>query len=171
MTYQPSQGFQEWQRHQPQRPAMTQWNQPPPPKPQPWPAASHVHPKPTRRSKPHPVLWVLFGILIGASVATAAMLVINKHAAPASPATIAADNNTQVCQHYQTQRAWVKGLAKPTITDALKFETYVAADEAESNGTLQQDFAAMSAAEQKQKSSLAASQKVIADCQALGIRF
>ena len=81
--------------------------------------------------------------------------------------------NVLVCQHYSVQRAWVKHLAMPTLSDALKFAGYVAADSAEAQpGTpLARDLDTMTADEQHLKSSYAASARVVADCEALGITF
>jgi hypothetical protein len=79
--------------------------------------------------------------------------------------------NVRVCQHYARQRAWVKNLTYPTMADALKFVEYVAADDAESSGQLHHDLAAMSAAEAAGRSSYAASGRVLADCEALGVKF
>jgi hypothetical protein len=81
--------------------------------------------------------------------------------------------NTRVCGHYRTQRAHVKSLAEPTLADAVKFATWVAADAAEATpGTpLARDLAAMSTAEQDGTSSYAASARVLKDCTALGVTF
>ena len=79
--------------------------------------------------------------------------------------------NTLTCQHYRTQRAWVMGLATPTLTDGAKFAAWVALDAQRSTGQLHTDLAAMAADEQADRSSYAASSRVLADCQALGVKF
>lgn len=81
--------------------------------------------------------------------------------------------NVVVCRHYRVQRAWVKGLAMPTMGDGIKFATWVGVDSAQAqHGTpLARDLGAMSADEQALKSSYAASARVRADCRALGVRF
>lgn len=81
--------------------------------------------------------------------------------------------NVRVCQHYAVQRAYVKNLTEPTVADALKFETWIAADTAEATpGTaLARDLGAMSTAERKLQSSYAASLRVLKDCTALGVTF
>lgn len=90
-----------------------------------------------------------------------------------SPGSIGQRDNVTVCQHYKIQRAHVKGLVNPTLADAMRFEVDVAADSAEAaHGTaLARDLDAMSAAEAASKSSYASSGRVLADCQALGVRF
>lgn len=135
---------------------------------------NHRRVEPYNYGQPKPGRWLFlfFGILIGAVAATGAMLAVGHQTHHVtSVAAVQADGNTQVCQHYKTQRAWLKGLAKPTLTDALKFETWIAADEAESTGTLHNQFAALSSDEQHQKSSYADSMKVYGTCEALGVNF
>lgn len=82
-------------------------------------------------------------------------------------------NNVRVCQHYRIQRAWVKNLAEPTMADALKFATWVAADAGQATpGTaLARDLGTMHKAELKLTSSYAASRRVVQDCEALGVTF
>jgi hypothetical protein len=72
--------------------------------------------------------------------------------------------NALVCQHYLAQRAWVKHLTYPTLADAIKFEGYVAADEAQASGKLRRDLAAMLASMQAGRSDYAASVRVYRDC-------
>lgn len=90
-----------------------------------------------------------------------------------TPAASQNVNNIRVCDHYRTQRAYVKNLAEPSMSDALKFATWVAADAAEATHgtTLARDLNAMSAAQQKLKSAYAASKRVVQDCEALGVKF
>lgn len=82
-------------------------------------------------------------------------------------------NNVRVCEHYRTQRAHVKSLAEPSLADALKFATWVAADAAEATPgtTLARDLNAMTRAQQKLTSPYAASRRVVKDCTALGVTF
>lgn len=75
-------------------------------------------------------------------------------------------DNALVCQHYLTQRAWVKSLVQPTVADALKFETDIAADAAEAtpNTKLARDLNAMSDDMSSNRSDYAASKRVYEDC-------
>lgn len=72
--------------------------------------------------------------------------------------------NALVCQHYLTQRAWVKDLTQPTIADALQFETDVAVDAVQAAGTLRRDLNAMQASMAAGRSDFAASRRVFNDC-------
>lgn len=71
---------------------------------------------------------------------------------PSSNSTATSSGNTAnalVCQHYRAQYRWKMHVTFPTAADAVKWEGYVAADEAEAQpGTrlahdLQQELAAM----------------------------
>lgn len=86
-------------------------------------------------------------------------------------------NNIRVCGHYRTQRAHVKSLAEPSLTSALKFATWVAADAAgATHGTaLARDLNDLSNAQQNPKSPQSSvynsSRRVVKDCEALGVKF
>jgi hypothetical protein len=85
--------------------------------------------------------------------------------------------NYRVCRHYETQRAWVKNLAEPTLADAVKFGIWVALDARQATpGTpLARDLAAMAAAQQAASTPAGAlydaSGRVLNDCTALGVKF
>src|SRR6185437_15055718 len=66
--------------------------------------------------------------------------------------------NTLVCRHYLAQRAWVKGLAFPTLAEAAKFAGYVGADDGQAQpGTkLRRDLDAMVTAIQAHQADYAA---------------
>lgn len=87
-------------------------------------------------------------------------------ASSAPPGPAPSQDNAVVCRHYLSQRAWVKGLAAPTLADALRFETDIAVDAAQTTpGTkLARDLSAMSADETAGRSSYAASLRVYGDC-------
>jgi len=93
-------------------------------------------------------------------------------AAAAARSTGPAADQVLVCHHYMTQRAWVRGLAKPTLADAVKVEEYVAADVIQSEGTgkLHADLAAMLAAGKAGKDIHALSARVYRDCTAIGVK-
>lgn len=82
-------------------------------------------------------------------------------------------NNIRVCGHYRIQRAHVKNLAEPTIADALRLETWVAADAAEATPgtTLASDLGDMASGMAHTRSIYAPSLRVIKDCTALGVTF
>ena len=82
-------------------------------------------------------------------------------------------NNVRVCQHYRTQRAYVKNLAEPTLSDALKWMGWVAADAGQATpGTqLATDLNQMAAGMQKNQSIYAVSTRVLKDCETLGVTF
>jgi len=92
-------------------------------------------------------------------------------AAAAARSTGPAADQVLVCHHYMTQRAWVRGLAKPTLADAIKVEEYVAADVIQSEGTgkLHADLAAMLAAGKAGRDIHALSMRVYHDCTAIGV--
>jgi len=95
--------------------------------------------------------------------------------AAAQPAKSA--DNIRVCQHYRTQRAHVKNLAMPTLTDAIQFETWVALDaqQATPGTAVARDLADLSAAQRDtngpQSAVYDASTRVLTDCTALGVTF
>jgi len=93
-------------------------------------------------------------------------------AAAAARSTGPAADQVLVCHHYMTQRAWVRGLAKPTLADAVKVEEYVTADVIQSEGTgkLHADLAAMLAAGKAGKDIHALSARVYRDCAAIGVK-
>lgn len=75
--------------------------------------------------------------------------------------------NALVCQHYLTQRAWVKGLVQPTVADAEQFISDVTVDAAQSTGQLHADLQTMSddmAVGQSGPAYYAASTRVYDDC-------
>lgn len=82
-------------------------------------------------------------------------------------------NDVRVCQHYRTQRAYVKNLAEPTLAGAVKFAGWVAADagQATPGSAVSRDLNAMMRDEQTSQSSYAASGRVLKDCEALGVTF
>ncbi len=63
----------------------------------------------------------------------AAMAALGAPAGCSSPAPSA---NLLACQHYETQRAWVKSLAFPTLADVTRMDEGLAADVDESPGSL-----------------------------------
>lgn len=84
-------------------------------------------------------------------------------------------DNLRVCQHYATQRAHVKNLAEPSLTDAIQFETWVALDaqQATPGTAVARDLGDLSAAQRDSSSPQSAvynaSTRVLKDCQALGV--
>ncbi len=48
--------------------------------------------------------------------------------------------NALVCQHYRKQYKWKLHLTYPTMADAIKWETYVAADAGDATGKLGHDL-------------------------------
>lgn len=106
------------------------------------------------------------------AAAAAAVTVLAACGGAAQPAAQSAD--ARVCQHYQTQRAWVKNLATPTLADALQFESWVALDARQATpGTpVARDLAALSAAQQDPAGDVhGASVRVLRDCAELGVTF
>jgi hypothetical protein len=81
--------------------------------------------------------------------------------------------NVRVCQHYRTQRAYVKNLSEPTIADAVKWMGWVGADAGEATpGTrLAGDLGQMATDMQASRSLYAVSGRVLKDCEALGVTF
>jgi len=113
-----------------------------------------------------------------AALACAAALAVTGCSSSGAPSAAAAARSTGpaadqvlVCHHYMTQRAWVRGLAKPTLADAVKVEEYVTADVIQSEGTgkLHADLAAMLAAGKAGKDIHALSARVYHDCTAIGV--
>jgi len=114
-----------------------------------------------------------------AALAYAAALAVTGCSSSGAPSAAAAARSTGpaadqvlVCHHYMTQRAWVRGLAKPTLADAVKVEEYVTADVIQSEGTgkLHADLAAMLAAGKAGKDIHALSARVYRDCAAIGVK-
>jgi len=114
-----------------------------------------------------------------AALACAAALAVTGCSSSGAPSAAAAARSTGpaadqvlVCHHYMTQRAWVRGLAKPTLADAVKVEEYVTADVIQSKGTgkLHADLAAMLAAGKAGKDIHALSARVYRDCAAIGVK-
>jgi hypothetical protein len=68
------------------------------------------------------------------------VLVACGSSAPAAPA---GPDNVLACQHYAVQRAWVLGLAAPSVAAAEQFEADLAADTNISDGQLNTDLNAM----------------------------
>lgn len=89
-----------------------------------------------------------------------------------APASSSADN-VRVCQHYRTQRAYVKNLATPTLSDAIKWEGWVAVDSGQATPGTQvaSDLKEMYADMQGTRSLYAISGRVLDDCKALGVTF
>ena len=114
-----------------------------------------------------------------AALACAAALAVTGCSSSGAPSAAAAARSTGpaadqvlVCHHYKTQRTWVRGLAKPTLADAVKVEEYVTADVIQSEGTgkLHADLAAMLAAGKAGKDIHALSARVYRDCAAIGVK-
>jgi len=114
-----------------------------------------------------------------AALACAAALAVTGCSSSGAPSAAAAARSTGpaadqvlVCHHYMTERAWVRGLAKPTLADAVKVEEYVTADVIQSEGTgkLHADLAAMLAAGKAGKDIHALSARVYRDCAAIGVK-
>lgn len=118
-------------------------------------------------------------VLLAAAAAAVAVSGCSSAAAPGSAAMAPAvttqpvSSNLRVCQHYRTQRAWVKNLAMPTEEDAYRFETWTALDQEDATpGTpLARDLRAMVTAQRHSKADYGASGLVKADCEALGVQF
>jgi hypothetical protein len=85
-------------------------------------------------------------------------------AATSAPVTGTVAANDLVCTHYLKQRAWVKNLVQPTLADIMQFEIDLAADMAESTGSLHHDLNAMLAAVKAGKSDYTPSKWVYDDC-------
>ena len=114
-----------------------------------------------------------------AALACAAALAVTGCSSSGAPSAAAAARSTGpaadqvlVCHHYMTQRAWVRGLAKPTLADAVKVEEYVTADVIQSEGTgkLHADLAAMLAAGKAGRDIHTLSARVYRDCAAIGVK-
>ena len=91
-----------------------------------------------------------------------------------SAASHASPANTRVCEHYRTQRAIVLGDATPNLADATKIIGWIAADQVQAKmGTpLARDLGRMLVAMQGHGGSThAASKQVLADCEAIGVKF
>jgi hypothetical protein len=113
-----------------------------------------------------------------AAIAAAAVVALTLTACGGSTkAAGATADNILVCQHYRIQRAHVKNLATPTLTDAIQFETWVALDAAQATpGTaVARDLAALSAAQHDTSGPQSAvyntSTRVLTACQAIGVTF
>ena len=114
-----------------------------------------------------PATAVLAGLL-AAGCSSAAPI----SAASAVQGTGSTADRALVCHHYMKQRAWIRGIAAPTVADAIKFIGYVAADVAQSAGTgkLHADLAALAAAQRSATGPVyATSTRVYNDCAAIGI--
>ena len=114
-----------------------------------------------------PAAAVLAGLLAAGCSSTAPI-----SAASAVQGTGSAADRVLVCHHYMKQRAWIRGIATPTVGDAIKFIGYVAADTAQSEGTgrLHSDLAALAAAQRSAAGPVyATSVRVYNDCAAIGI--
>ena len=92
-------------------------------------------------------------------------------AASAAQATGNAAGTALVCHHYMKQRAWIRGLAQPTLADGLKAREYIATDVTQSEGTgkLHTDLAAMYTAGNAGKDIHSLSLRVYKDCAAIGV--
>lgn len=90
---------------------------------------------------------------------------------PVAATSAPASGNLLVCQHYQVQRAWVLGLAEPTAADAIKFIGWLGVDAGQSAGPVHADLEAMLNADAAGQSPGPASSRVLADCEALGVKF
>jgi hypothetical protein len=66
---------------------------------------------------------------IAAAAGVVLLAACGSSAATAGPSSPAA--NTLACQHYLRQYHWKQNLAFPSMADAIKWETYVAADGAQ----------------------------------------
>lgn len=124
----------------------------------------------TRRGRPR--IWVRLGctgcsIPLLAALAIVTVIILAGCGGGAAPdAHMAAP--PLVCQHYATQLAWARSVASPTLADAVKWQTDIDLDVAESHGHLHQDALAM----QKAGSSTSpAAHRMMVDCQATGVKF
>lgn len=124
------------------------------------------------------------------SVVAAALLLAacgNTAAPTPSPsqaaASVAKQDDVTACQHYKAQRAVVKALTYPTLADVTKFVTGLALDNADAapDTALYRDLTIMDTEESanlaaiggtsKSVSVEAISEKVLSDCEALGVQF
>ena len=96
----------------------------------------------------------------------AALAVILTHLG-AAPAT----GNLATCQQYKPQRAWAFGVGGLDPAGIKQLEAYLGTDAGQSAGTLHSALAAMVYDLDVGLSSLAPSETVLAECEALGVTF
>jgi hypothetical protein len=82
-----------------------------------------------------------------------------------------ATGNLAACQQYKTQRAWAFGVGGLDPADIKQLEAYLRADAGQSTGTLHAALATMVYDLDTGLSSLAPSETVLAECEALGVTF
>lgn len=112
--------------------------------------------------------------LAGTALLAAAAIVSCGGGAAAHPAQSPATGNIRVCEHYRTQRTFVLNDATPTLADAAKIFGWVSVDQVQAvPGTpLHRDLGRMLTAMQGHGgSTYATSKQVLADCEALGVKF
>lgn len=90
-------------------------------------------------------------------------------------ATTPVSDNVRVCRNYEKQRAWEKGLAQPTVADAIQFSGDIQVDwqNTQPHTRLSGAFSAMwhDGSASKWAAYRAASAAVLSGCEALGVKF
>ena len=113
-----------------------------------------------------PAAAVLAGLLAAGCSSAAPM-----SAASAVQGTGNTADRVLVCHHYMKQRAWIRSITSPTLSDAIQAETDIAVDVTQSEGTgkLHADLAAMYRAGKAGHDIHGLSELVYQDCAAIGI--
>lgn len=106
-----------------------------------------------------------------------AIAVLIPSLAACSSAAPAASGSLLACQHYRAQRAWVKSLVNPTLSqelaDVVRFQVDLGLDnqDATPRTPVFADLVVMTTYEKENKSVEAISKKLMDDCTALGVTF